>query len=78
MSEPTDRNQVECRRVATVLPGTYPERYEDRYGFFRPVIRETVYKYLGCGDLRQGFARVRRSECGHEYLLTFSRIVTIA
>ena len=21
----------------------YPERYEDRYGFFRPVIRETVY-----------------------------------
>lgn len=40
----------------------YPERYEDRYGFFRPVIRETVYKYLGCGDLKQGFARVRCRE----------------
>ncbi len=26
----------------------YPERYEDRYGFFRPVIRETVYQYLAC------------------------------
>jgi hypothetical protein len=26
----------------------YPERYEDRYGFFRTVIRATVYKYLGC------------------------------
>jgi hypothetical protein len=50
----------------------YPERYEDRYGFFRSVIRETVYKYLGCGDLRQGFARVRCRECGHEYLLAYS------
>jgi hypothetical protein len=50
----------------------YPERYEDRYGFFRPVIRETVYKYLGCGDLRQGFARVRCRDCGHEYLLAYS------
>ncbi|HWR98901.1 MAG TPA: hypothetical protein VN317_10810 [Candidatus Methanoperedens sp.] len=28
----------------------YPERYEDRCGFFRPVIRETAYKHLGCGD----------------------------
>ena len=45
----------------------YPERYEDRYGFFRPVIRETVYKYLGCGDLKQGFAWVRCRDCGHEY-----------
>jgi hypothetical protein len=45
----------------------YPERYEDRYGFFRPVIRETVYKYLNCGDLKQGFARVRFRGCGHEF-----------
>ena len=50
----------------------YPERYEDRYGFFRLVIRETVYKYLGRGDLKQGFARVRCRECGHEYLLAYS------
>jgi hypothetical protein len=40
-----------------------------RYGYFRSVIRETVYKYLGCGDLRQGFARVRCRDCDHEYLL---------
>jgi hypothetical protein len=51
---------------------TYPERYENRYGFFRPVIRETVYKYLGCGDLKQGFARLRCRECGHEYLRAYS------
>jgi hypothetical protein len=50
----------------------YPERYEDRYGYFRSVIRETVYKYLGCGDLKQGFARVRCRDCGHEYLLAYS------
>ncbi len=50
----------------------YPERYEDRYGFLRPVIRETVYKYLACGDLKQGFARVRCRDCGHEYLLAYS------
>lgn len=50
----------------------YPERYEDRYGYLRPVIRETVYKYLNCGDLKQGFARVRCPECGHEFLLAFS------
>ena len=29
----------------------YPERYEDRYGFSRPVIRETVYKYHNRGDV---------------------------
>jgi len=49
----------------------YPDRYEDRYGFFRPVIREAVYKYLGCSDLSQGFARVRCRDCGHEYLLAY-------
>ena len=37
----------------------YPVRYEDKYGYLRPVIRETVYKHLNCGDLKQGFARVR-------------------
>jgi len=50
----------------------YPERYADRYGFFRSVIRETVYKDLGCGDLRQGYARVRCRDCGHEYLPAYS------
>ena len=41
------------------------------YGL-RPVIRETVYKYLNCGDLKQGFARLRCPDCGHEYVLAFS------
>jgi len=50
----------------------YPQRFTDTYGFFRPVIRSVVQKYLTCGDLRQGFARIRCSNCGHEYLLAYS------
>jgi len=50
----------------------YAERFERKYGFFRPVIREVVHEYLNCGDLKQGFARVRCPDCAHEYLLAFS------
>ena len=37
-----------------------------------PRIAEVVRNYLSCGDLSQGFARVRCSDCGHEYLLAYS------
>lgn len=33
---------------------------------------DVIYKYLDCGDLHCGFARVRCEHCGHEYLLAFS------
>jgi hypothetical protein len=36
------------------------------------IIADVVRKYLVCGDLKQGFARVRCDKCGHEYLLSFS------
>ncbi|MFQ5684336.1 MAG: transposase zinc-binding domain-containing protein [Candidatus Binatia bacterium] len=49
----------------------YEERYEKRYGFLRDAAREVVYEYLGCGDLRNGFARIRCKECQHEVLLAF-------
>jgi len=39
----------------------YPERYQQRYGFWRPVIRKAVLDFLKCGDLREGFARVTSS-----------------
>lgn len=29
-------------------------------------------RYLACGDLHHGFARVRCDDCGQEYLLAFS------
>jgi len=39
----------------------YPERYEKTYGYWRPVTGDVIAKFLTCGDLREGFARVR---CG--------------
>ena len=50
----------------------YDERYQKRYGFWRPVIARTVEKFLACGDLREGFARVRCPRCRHEFLVAFS------
>ena len=50
----------------------YEERFERQYGFFRPYVKHVIYRYLDCGILRNGFARVRCDECGHEYLLAFS------
>jgi hypothetical protein len=47
----------------------YEERYQPRYGFLRPIIPEVVHKFLDCGDLERGFARVRCDHCKHEYLL---------
>ena len=47
----------------------YEEKYEKKYGYFRPVIREVVIEYLKCGDLKEGFAKVRCQNCGHSYLL---------
>jgi len=37
----------------------YPDLFQSRYGFWRPVIRRAVDKFLKCGDLKEGFARVR-------------------
>jgi len=51
---------------------SYPEKFEKKYRFFRPVVGEVVRSYLKCGDLKQGFARVRCNNCGYEYLLQFS------
>ena len=50
----------------------YDERFERRYGFFRPYVKQVIYRYLDCGVLHNGFARVRCDNCGHEYLLAFS------
>ena len=37
-----------------------------------PIIREVVHEYLNCGDLKNGFARVKCNNCHAEYLLAFS------
>ncbi len=50
----------------------YDERYQNRYGFWRPFIAATVEKFLACGDLREGFARVRCPRCRYEFFVAFS------
>ncbi|HWT83259.1 MAG TPA: transposase, partial [Candidatus Methylomirabilis sp.] len=50
----------------------YPEKYQPRYGRLRPIVPEVVHKFLDCGDLARGFARIRCDHCQHEYLLAFS------
>jgi len=48
------------------------DTYAPRYGFWRTYVMTVIYKYLECGDLHMGFARIRCEECGHEYLLALA------
>ena len=50
----------------------YDERFQTKYGFWRPVIEHSVEAYLKCGDLQEGFARVRCPDCRHEMFVAYS------
>jgi hypothetical protein len=50
----------------------YTERYQAKYGYWRPVIRKSIDKFLKCGDLKEGFARVRCQDCHEEFFVAFS------
>jgi len=52
----------------------YPEKYEKKYGFLKPVVEDVVNKYLDCGDLTKGFARIYCENCKKSMLLPFSCI----
>jgi hypothetical protein len=54
------------------LEAVWDERYQGRFGFWRPYLMDVIRRYLDCGDLHFGFARVKCEDCGHEYLLAFS------
>jgi hypothetical protein len=51
---------------------SFASPFAKQYGFFRFYVKMVIYRYLDCGILHNGFARVRRKDCGHEYLLAFS------
>ncbi len=51
---------------------TYDQRYAKRYGPWRPIIGEVARRFLRCGDLHFGFARVRCPDCRHEMFVPFS------
>ncbi len=54
------------------LETVYDERFAPTHGAWRAVVREVADKFLACGILDHGFARVRCAACTHEYLLVFS------
>ena len=59
-------------RFFAQFESVYEERYQERYGFWRPIIRTSVERFLKCGDLKEGFARVRCPKCRHELFVAFS------
>ena len=54
------------------LQTVYDERFAREYGPWRPVVAQVADKFLACGVLDDGFARIRCDDCAHEYLLAFS------
>ncbi|MEO6445032.1 MAG: hypothetical protein ABIP66_07750 [Gemmatimonadaceae bacterium] len=56
--------QDHLHRLQTV----YDERFAREYGPWRPVVGQVADKFLACGILEHGFARIRCDACAHEYL----------
>jgi hypothetical protein len=50
----------------------YDDRYQQQYGLWRPVIGEVMRKYLECGDLHRGFARLGCGGCRYQAILAYS------
>jgi ribosomal protein S27E len=57
----------------------YDERFRARYGYWRPIVDRSVAAFVKCGDLQEGFARIRCPDCNHEMFVAFScKQLTIA
>jgi hypothetical protein len=63
--------QKEKFRTVVRFEQVYNERFAKQW-LFRSYVKTVSYRYLDCGILHNGFARVRCKDCGHEYLLAFS------
>jgi hypothetical protein len=50
----------------------YDERYRQQYGPWRKVIGEVLRKFLECGDLNCGFARIACGNCRYRTILAYS------
>jgi hypothetical protein len=52
----------------------YEEGFAEKHGLWRPVIRKVVDRFLDCGDLRHGLARIgcENLDCRQQMLLAFS------
>ena len=54
------------------VKGEWEERFESHFGFWRGCADGVVARYLDCGILENGFARVRCAGCRKEMLVAFS------
>jgi len=53
------------------LTRVHEERYEPTHGPLRPVVAAAVGRFLDCGLLEHGFARVRCGACRAEFMVAF-------
>ena len=51
---------------------TYPELFEEKYGYLRKEVIKAIYAFLDCGIPENGMARVRCEECGHDFFVAYS------
>lgn len=54
------------------LAYVWDDVFRERYGCLRDIVIESFQRYLSCGILRHGCARVACTECSHSELLAFS------
>jgi uncharacterized protein YeaO (DUF488 family) len=50
----------------------YEEEYESRYGSLRDIAKKAAHRFLECGILEYGFARVVCGKCRAEFLVAFN------
>ena len=50
----------------------HEERFEPKAGPLRSIVRPVVEAFLDCGQLKNGFARLRCGSCAAEHLIAFS------
>jgi hypothetical protein len=67
LAAPHDAGAV---RLLCARPKPNARIFPDRL-IFRPHVKQVMERYLDCGNLLNGFARIKCEDCNHEYLLTF-------
>ncbi len=50
---------------------SYPDLFEEKYGYLRTEVRKAIYAFLDCGIPENGVARVRCDDCGHDFFVAF-------
>ena len=67
LAAPHDAGAV---RLLCARPKPNARIFPDRL-IFRPHVKQVMERYLDCGNLLNGFARIKCEDCNHEYLFSF-------